>query len=65
MPEKIVTRRDLLKIVIAAGTSVSIAGFLPDKWIKPAVISGVLPVHAQTSVLSACPQSSYIISTVY
>ena len=65
MPEKIVTRRDLLKIVIAAGTSVSIAGFLPDKWIKPAVISGVLPVHAPNVRTIRMPTESYIISTVY
>lgn len=48
-----ISRRDVLrKIVIATGV-VATSNFLPEKWVKPVVEAGVLPVHAQTSPGSA------------
>ena len=47
--EKKITRRDLLKALIAGSGGIVAAGFVPEKWLKPVVKSGVLPVHAQAS----------------
>lgn len=44
------TRREMLKAILAAGGAVSAALFIPEKWLKPVVGSGVLPAHAQGSV---------------
>ena len=49
MTKQSMTRRELLKAALAAGTGLTAAAFLPEKWLKPMVQSGVLPVHAQTS----------------
>jgi hypothetical protein len=51
MIKKSITRRELLKVLVAAGGGITAAAFLPAKWVKPVVQSGVLPVHAQTSGL--------------
>ncbi len=48
--EKKISRRDLLKALIAGSGGIVAAGFVPEKWLKPVVKSGVLPVHAQASV---------------
>jgi hypothetical protein len=40
-----------LKVLAAAGGGITAAAFLPAKWVKPIVNSGVLPVHAQASGL--------------
>jgi len=48
-PNKI-SRRDALKILTAATGAAALAN-LPPSWSKPGVEVGVLPVHAQTSVL--------------
>jgi hypothetical protein len=50
MPHEPITRRQLLKAMLAAGGGLSASAMLPSKWLKPVVKSGVLPVHAQTSV---------------
>ena len=50
MTKKTITRRTLLKSILAGGTVVGASAFLPEKWVKPLVESGVLPVHAQVSV---------------
>jgi hypothetical protein len=47
---KKISRRDALKLLGAAIGAAMVAN-LPKKWIKPESISGVLPVHAQTSLL--------------
>jgi hypothetical protein len=58
MQQKLISRRQLLKILLAAGGGLTAAAFLPAQWLKPVVKAGVLPVHAQSSItLSACPQS--------
>ena len=50
-----ISRRDLLKTIIAGGGGIVAAGFLPEKWLKPVVKSGVLPVHAQASQPTPTP----------
>lgn len=47
--EKQISRRDLLKLIIAGSGGIAAAGFLPEKWLRPVVKSGVMPVHAQSS----------------
>jgi len=49
MKKQSITRRDLLKVLAAAGGGITAAAFLPAQWVKPIVNSGVLPVHAQAS----------------
>jgi hypothetical protein len=49
MPQYPIHRRALLKTLIAVGGGLTAATFLPARWTKPLVKSGVLPVHAQTS----------------
>ena len=53
---KKITRRDLLKAIIAGSGGIVAAGFLPEKWLKPVVKSGVLPVHAQASAPTPIPE---------
>ena len=48
---KKITRRDAIKLLGAAVGATALAN-LPSKWSKPELISGVLPVHAQTSCIS-------------
>lgn len=50
MPAPKFSRRDALKVLAAATGAAAIAN-LPPAWSKPEVQAGVLPVHAQTSVL--------------
>ena len=42
-------RRELLKVLGAAGGGLAAAAFLPGKWLKPVVEAGVLPAHAQAT----------------
>ncbi|MGD0918929.1 MAG: hypothetical protein ABSB22_20985 [Thermodesulfobacteriota bacterium] len=42
-------RRRLLGILAASGGAVAASMVLPEKWVKPVVDWGVLPVHAQVS----------------
>lgn len=51
-----ISRRDLIKALIAGSGGIVAAGFVPEKWLKPVVKSGVLPVHAQASA----PDPDYI-----
>lgn len=43
------SRRELLKVLAAGSSALAAAAFLPGKWIRPVVSSGVLPAHAQAS----------------
>jgi hypothetical protein len=43
------SRRELLKVLAASSGAVAAAAFLPGKWARPLVSSGVLPAHAQSS----------------
>ena len=43
------SRRELLKVLAAGSSALAVAAFLPGKWIRPVVSSGVLPAHAQAS----------------
>jgi hypothetical protein len=49
--EKAVARRQLIKILIAAGSVFTASSVLPTKWIRPIVELGMLPSHAQASVV--------------
>jgi hypothetical protein len=49
MAAKPISRRQVLKILMAGGAGLGAASFLPEKWLKPMVQSGVLPAHAATS----------------
>ncbi len=48
--QKLVGRRDALKILTASAGAVLGTAALPGEWMKPVVETGVLPVHAQASV---------------
>lgn len=52
---KRLSRRDALKL-IGAATGAAVLANLPSKWVKPELVSGVLPAHAQTS--GGCPAGS-------
>jgi len=52
MMQKPVSRRDMLKILAAAGSGLAAAAFLPAKWLKPMVNAGVLPAHAAASCVA-------------
>jgi len=43
------SRRELLKILAAGSGALAAAAFLPGKWVRPVVGSGVLPAHAQST----------------
>ncbi len=42
-------RRELIKVLAAAGGGLAAVAFLPGKWLKPVVEAGVLPAHAQAT----------------
>ena len=49
MPSQKMSRRQALKILLAASGGLTAAAFLPAKWLKPIVSAGVLPAHARAS----------------
>jgi hypothetical protein len=55
------TRRQALKAALAAAGGLTAAAFLPARWTRPLVKTGVLPVHAQssTSLFLSSPAPSY------
>ncbi len=59
---KQISRRELLKAVIAGSGGFVATSFIPEKWLKPVVKSGVLPVHAQASTPTptATPTQNYV-----
>jgi len=58
--EKKISRRDLIKALIAGSGGIVAAGFVPEKWLQPVVKSGVLPAHAQASAPEPTPIPDYI-----
>ena len=48
MTRKNISRRDAIKL-LGAATGATLLANLPSKWSKPELVSGVLPVHAETS----------------
>jgi hypothetical protein len=57
MEQKDTSRRDFMKKTLAAGGAISVVSFLPKKWLKPAVESVALPVHAQISAVPTATAS--------
>jgi hypothetical protein len=56
LQEQAASRRRLLKALIASGGAVAASTLLPNKWSKPTVEVGMLPVHAQaTAVVPPTP----------
>jgi hypothetical protein len=49
-PSKKLSRRDAIKL-LGAATGAAMLANLPSKWKTPELASGVLPAHAQTSIL--------------
>lgn len=49
--EQTLGRRELLKALAATGGAVAMAGVVPTQWSKPVVEVGVLPAHAQISLI--------------
>ena len=49
-PQSKLSRRDALKILAAATGAVALAN-IPSKWKRPELAAGVLPAHAQTSIV--------------
>jgi hypothetical protein len=49
--EQALSRRELLKILAATGGAAAASSMLPGKWTHPLVEGGVLPAHAQVSVV--------------
>jgi hypothetical protein len=47
-----ISRRDALKVIGATGLGLASSTLLPGKWDKPVTQVGVLPAHAQASVVS-------------
>jgi hypothetical protein len=43
------SRRELLKLLLAVGGGVAASSLLPSKWSKPEIGVGALPVHAQAT----------------
>jgi hypothetical protein len=62
MEEKInstkMNRRKFLKLLAASGASMTALALVPDKWVKPVLGSGVLPVHAASSSIVQSPSIS-------
>ena len=58
---KKINRRDALKL-LGAATGAAALSNLPTKWHTPELASGVIPAHAQTSVVAAavCTQNSLV-----
>jgi hypothetical protein len=47
--QRSLSRRELIKIIGAAGCAVTATALIPDRWLPPQIDIGVLPAHAQTS----------------
>jgi len=43
------SRREILKVLIAASGAMTAAALLQVQWVKPVIRAGVVPVHAQSS----------------
>ena len=56
---KKLSRRDAIKLLGAAAGAAALAN-LPSKWSKPELVSGVLPAHAQTSMLCSAPSTTQV-----
>jgi hypothetical protein len=48
---QLISRREAIKALAAGGGVLAATAFLPGKWIKPVIEAGVLPAHAQSSLV--------------
>ncbi len=55
LEKKAISRRQLLKALVAAGGAITASTLLPGEWAKPVVEVGVLPAHAQASAPTPTP----------
>jgi len=55
MRQQLFNRRDALKVLAAIGGAAAASTLLPEKWIQPVVEAGVLPTHAQSTLLCEPP----------
>ena len=65
MTEKNITRREALKAILAVAGGVGASAFIPPKWLKPVVQSGMMPAHAVVSGIITVPQEGGITAHVY
>ena len=49
------SRREVLKALATVGGAAAASALLPEKWVQPVVEAGVVPVHAQSSLLCVSP----------
>ena len=64
-PERTVGRRQLLRVLIAAGGAVTTSAVLSSRWIRPVVEAGVLPPHAQVTYTPTPTPTPSILPTCY
>jgi hypothetical protein len=53
--QRLLSRREVLKALATIGGAAGAGMLLPERWTRPAVEAGVLPVHAQSSVICKPP----------
>jgi hypothetical protein len=63
LEQKTISRRQLLKTLIAAGGAVTASTLLPGEWARPVVEVGVLPAHAQASAISTATPTPTVAPT--
>jgi hypothetical protein len=51
------SRREVLKALGIIGGATAASALLPEKWVKPVVEAGVVPAHAQSSIICEMPYS--------
>jgi hypothetical protein len=53
--KQILSRREALMVLAATGGAAAASLLLPEKWVQPVVEAGILPAHAQSSIVCAAP----------
>jgi hypothetical protein len=52
---EMLSRGEALKALAAIGGAAAASALLPEKWVKPVVEAGIVPAHAQSSVMCDAP----------
>ncbi len=55
--QQVINRREALKALAGIGGAAAASALVPEKWVKPVVEAGVLPAHAQSSIICNPPYS--------